>query len=178
MLRLGLHLNSYDYDIINVLRYISDEYELFKKKFLVRVKEQNDKELIALSVGDLVDKTLQIMTLGRDGTFPFAYSDMIYYNNLVELTYKGDASTTTFALPKTQTVTDTASNHVMVYVYESGAWVLKTIVDDYTIDEDKANLTFGTAPAAPSGSDPVKNCLLYTSPSPRDRQKSRMPSSA
>ena len=25
---------------------------------------------------------------------------------------------------------------------------------------------------------PAKNCLLYTSPSPRDRQKSRMPSSA
>ena len=24
----------------------------------------------------------------------------------------------------------------------------------------------------------VKDCLLYTSPSPRDRQKSRMPSSA
>ena len=27
-------------------------------------------------------------------------------------------------------------------------------------------------------SDEVFNCLLYTSPSPRDRQKSRMPSSA
>ena len=26
--------------------------------------------------------------------------------------------------------------------------------------------------------DVAKNCLLYTSPSPRDRQKSRMPSSA
>ena len=26
--------------------------------------------------------------------------------------------------------------------------------------------------------DPISNCLLYTSPSPRDRQKSRMPSSA
>ena len=26
--------------------------------------------------------------------------------------------------------------------------------------------------------DRYKNCLLYTSPSPRDRQKSRMPSSA
>ena len=25
---------------------------------------------------------------------------------------------------------------------------------------------------------PIKTCLLYTSPSPRDRQKSRMPSSA
>ena len=28
------------------------------------------------------------------------------------------------------------------------------------------------------GDDHVNNCLLYTSPSPRDRQKSRMPSSA
>ena len=27
-------------------------------------------------------------------------------------------------------------------------------------------------------SDETKDCLLYTSPSPRDRQKSRMPSSA
>ena len=27
-------------------------------------------------------------------------------------------------------------------------------------------------------SDPTRACLLYTSPSPRDRQKSRMPSSA
>ena len=27
-------------------------------------------------------------------------------------------------------------------------------------------------------SDHIKGCLLYTSPSPRDRQKSRMPSSA
>ena len=26
--------------------------------------------------------------------------------------------------------------------------------------------------------DAIKDCLLYTSPSPRDRQKSRMPSSA
>ena len=27
-------------------------------------------------------------------------------------------------------------------------------------------------------SEAIKSCLLYTSPSPRDRQKSRMPSSA
>ena len=29
-----------------------------------------------------------------------------------------------------------------------------------------------------TGADPVWNCLLYTSPSPRDRTRSRMPSSA
>ena len=32
--------------------------------------------------------------------------------------------------------------------------------------------------AAPSAAEPPRDCLLYTSPSPRDRQKSRMPSSA
>ena len=32
--------------------------------------------------------------------------------------------------------------------------------------------------AAPETVKPVEICLLYTSPSPRDRQKSRMPSSA
>ena len=31
---------------------------------------------------------------------------------------------------------------------------------------------------APFHIEPNKHCLLYTSPSPRDRQKSRMPSSA
>ena len=30
----------------------------------------------------------------------------------------------------------------------------------------------------PQKDDPKHTCLLYTSPSPRDRQKSRMPSSA
>ena len=35
-----------------------------------------------------------------------------------------------------------------------------------------------TAVAAPIYNEHVQNCLLYTSPSPRDRQKSRMPSSA
>ena len=38
-----------------------------------------------------------------------------------------------------------------------------------------ANMT-GTTPAA--WNDPVKGCLLYTSPSPRDKRQSRMPSSA
>ena len=37
----------------------------------------------------------------------------------------------------------------------------------------------GLVTVTPSGADArVRVCLLYTSPSPRDRQKSRMPSSA
>ena len=36
----------------------------------------------------------------------------------------------------------------------------------------------GSSPQLASATDPIILCLLYTSPSPRDRQKSRMPSSA
>ena len=44
---------------------------------------------------------------------------------------------------------------------------LKNEIVDYVIAVDQC-----------SASDIVHHCLLYTSPSPRDRQKSRMPSSA
>ena len=44
----------------------------------------------------------------------------------------------------------------------------------YGIVED---MTAGTR-AFQKGFGQVQDCLLYTSPSPRDRQKSRMPSSA
>ena len=48
--------------------------------------------------------------------------------------------------------------------------------DEAPADTSKPTLDLGPAPSAPAGGS--GNCLLYTSPSPRDRQKSRMPSSA
>ena len=49
----------------------------------------------------------------------------------------------------------------------------KTLPDDY-IDHDAKELDGNDKPE----SFEANACLLYTSPSPRDRQKSRMPSSA
>ena len=46
------------------------------------------------------------------------------------------------------------------------------------LQAQKAKRAFGDAPARLVNPNDVMNCLLYTSPSPRDRQKSRMPSSA
>ena len=43
---------------------------------------------------------------------------------------------------------------------------------------DKKALHVQLADEAVCVGDSLSNCLLYTSPSPRDRQKSRMPSSA
>ena len=46
----------------------------------------------------------------------------------------------------------------------------------YAILKDRAEITRGSLPLSAHSEDEA--CLLYTSPSPRDRQKSRMPSSA
>ena len=70
------------------------------------------------------------------------------------------------------------------FVADLGADSLDTVElvmaleDDFGIeipDEDAEKIT--TVQAAIDYAQ-SKNCLLYTSPSPRDRQKSRMPSSA
>ena len=52
---------------------------------------------------------------------------------------------------------------------------------DISVEESNAaDLVIHDGPATSPPDDCVgaKSCLLYTSPSPRDRQKSRMPSSA
>ena len=43
---------------------------------------------------------------------------------------------------------------------------------------NKTDQTPSTTPEEDTANKPSNSCLLYTSPSPRDRQKSRMPSSA
>ena len=43
---------------------------------------------------------------------------------------------------------------------------------------EKEGYSTVVAETGKQGLDAFKSCLLYTSPSPRDRQKSRMPSSA
>ena len=50
------------------------------------------------------------------------------------------------------------------------------VADDATHQADQTK--FEEVEQLSDGLGPLYNCLLYTSPSPRDRQKSRMPSSA
>ena len=51
-------------------------------------------------------------------------------------------------------------------------------VDKLPATNLNAKIPEGLAKQSPVPSDNPLTCLLYTSPSPRDRQKSRMPSSA
>ena len=54
--------------------------------------------------------------------------------------------------------------------------------DSFTLDEIKSlnpsNIIISPGPGKPKDAGLCKDCLLYTSPSPRDAHESRMPSSA
>ena len=65
------------------------------------------------------------------------------------------------------------------YFMEMGTGKSKVLVDNIAMLYDKGKIN-GALIVAPKGviGTWYNNCLLYTSPSPRDRQKSRMPSSA
>ena len=50
--------------------------------------------------------------------------------------------------------------------------------DNFKYPKGKAEMRLIRVEVENGGTIPMHSCLLYTSPSPRDRQKSRMPSSA
>ena len=76
------------------------------------------------------------------------------------------------------------SGHTDTVPFDAGGWAsdpLKLTERDgrlYGLGSTDMKGFFAVALEAASAFDPAKFCLLYTSPSPRDRQKSRMPSSA
>ena len=69
---------------------------------------------------------------------------------------------------------ESAATYVERLAVEKGAAVTDT--DDVIISADTIVVLDGELLGKPL--DDANACLLYTSPSPRDRQKSRMPSSA
>ena len=56
--------------------------------------------------------------------------------------------------------------------------IYQKIVNDLNPDNFEAGVIIGCFQDPDSSNNITQPCLLYTSPSPRDRQKSRMPSSA
>ena len=72
--------------------------------------------------------------------------------------------------------------HMDIQLRDLTARVHKDIVDSYDeeleLELDDRDLDADTLLPQQGRSEEEKDCLLYTSPSPRDRQKSRMPSSA
>ena len=124
------------------------------------------------------NSTLEAVEFYTSGAWKTAGSD---FTTIASQTFTGDNSTVAFTLSEAQT---TASCIVSI----NGVVQLPTTA--YAVSG--TTLTFTEAPLAADAIEVRKltttstitslananGCLLYTSPSPRDRQKSRMPSSA
>ena len=110
--------------------------------------------------------------LGTDTTAPYAFS----WANVAAGTYAvtakaiGSNGTTATSGPVSVVVTTAATPVVSITAPAAGASFVAPATVAITAT---ATTTQGTI-----SSVEFYNCLLYTSPSPRDRQKSRMPSSA
>ena len=93
--------------------------------------------------------------------------------------YKLNAATT---IQQITLYSDSPSNQYMIVNHENantGLPVYLRISTSATANVGiPSNATANYAVVVPQDTRMVITCLLYTSPSPRDRQKSRMPSSA
>ena len=108
--------------------------------------------------------------------------------NQVELTYAGTRAMVVYDLPLNEVVFDFYDRLKSISSgYASFDWQMDTykqeklvkmsiLVNSETVDA--LSIIVHADRADMRGRGMCKNCLLYTSPSPRDRQKSRMPSSA
>ena len=109
--------------------------------------------------------TLTFSTAPNTGTANIEVTHLVAIGGTPSIevdTFNGDGSDTTFTLS-----TEPANkNNLQIYI--DGVYQVK---NNYSTSG--TTLTFATAPQTGTN-----NCLLYTSPSPRDRTRSRMPSSA
>ena len=123
------------------------------------------------------------LVLNADGTF--TYTPNVNFNGTDSFTYEvtdGNGG----SAEATVDITVNSVNDAPVVVLNQGAVVDEgsTITIDnallQTTDEDQnsASPTYLITSAPSEGTLLINGCLLYTSPSPRDRTRSRMPSSA
>ena len=111
------------------------------------------------NAGDLDSNGISDVTEFASGALAQSFNQLYFHNREGISSYDLNSGVTRFIGPVNESLTDIAF---------SPAGDLYGVAEDtlFRIDRDNANVEL------------VGGCLLYTSPSPRDRQKSRMPSSA
>ena len=137
-------LTDNNYDTVNSIRYVADEWERFRNKFINTVKKVVDTSPTGTTVRDIVDNTLTQLNAGKNSSFIFAHSHMAFYANYKDSTYTADGILVDFSHGGV-TVVNEYTNHVYVYVddvLQRGHGIEYTLKDSV--------VTFSTAPASGS----------------------------
>jgi len=141
-------LDQEDINPIRALKSFSRDYVDFKKSFRSKVSQLWQTESWN-TTRELVDRALSDINIGKNESFKYSHSDMLYYKQARSTTYIIGDSTTTFALPELINRYGDTQNHIQAYLTETvaevGAVVERplTLGVDYTIEGP--NLELATA---------------------------------
>ena len=117
----------------------------------------DEAQTIEVSTLYLSKRLYKFQRINQANTHPFFISDSGYKTESTKITFSGDGNFDTGIANNESFIVDLSNLTVDDTLYY------------YCTAHDRMVSTF---------SIDIYSCLLYTSPSPRDRQKSRMPSSA
>ena len=127
-------------DPIVVLSKAADQYASYRTKVIAKLQQISQQlDVTAISSADLVDKVLAQLNVGKNSTFPHAYSDMVLWESKLQTAYIGDGYETQFAHNASYDPTSLLNDHI--YVYVNGT----LIVDSYTLTG--TNVVFNSVPA-------------------------------
>ena len=143
---------------INGLRKTGNDYYNFKEYFKTKVKQIWNTSLSTDTIRDIVDKALTEINIGKNTTFNYSKSDMVYYNSERTQTINITNATTIFYTDNTSNMFNDSHNHVYVYIkdYNGSEYVWRPLQRDidYTINIDELSLT--TAAVLDSSSTPAQ----------------------
>ena len=163
------------------------EYNKTKNKILDYV-QSNDWE--GKTTAQILDATLLGINAGKSESSPFYWTNAIPNGNTFQTTNYTISPITTNVFDTLFSYDLTTANYTGILVYHTPISTgIQNILTgegyEYTVATDGPRVTINTDQITLNNGDIISThdqthptCLLYTSPSPRDRTRSRMPSSA
>ena len=143
--KLGYLMSNPQTNPFNALRKLSNDYQNFVTYFKTKVKQLWKTSSSDLTVREIVNAALSEINIGKNNTFNYGKSDMIYYNAFEVSRYSVTDTTVDFQSPYPINRFMDTENHVYVYLKEfngnSYVWRLLVKDLDYTIDVDIVTLT-------------------------------------
>ena len=123
----------------------ANDYQLFKDMFKTKVTQLH-KSYNNLTVTEMVDRALQEINVGKNSTFKYANSDMVYYEDFKEQEFGVDDATVEFYMEHSVHNYGDRESHAYVYTYEYNideekyTWKQLLKNRDYTIEVNKLTL--------------------------------------
>ena len=143
--KLSYLMNNPQTNPFNAVRKVANDYQNFKNYFKTKVNQLWTTHSSDTTVRELVNEALSEINIGKNSTFNYGKSDMVYYRGFQKTEYVITDTTVDFQTPYPVNHYSDVINHVYVYLKEFNGtkyvWKLLQHNIDYTVDVDTVTLT-------------------------------------